>query len=313
MLCRLSLAFAFSFLLVTTLTAAEPAAQEPIPGVGPIGPVTKVHGDFVFTEGPAVNAAGDLFFSDTRDEKIYKLDTDGKLSVYITPTHKGNGLFVRANGDIVCCEMDSGRLSTLRNGKAEPLVEQYDGKRFNAPNDLVIDRDGGVYFTDPTFNAPKPAPQDKTAVYYLPLGASAAVRVIDELTQPNGVLLSPDEKTLYVFPSGTPDMRAYSIEAPGKLGPGRVLCSLKQVEGKNNGGGDGCEVDAKGNVYIASALGLQVFDPQGKLLGIIAFPEQPSNACFGGRDHKMLYVTARTSVYSVPMEVAGHVFPAGKK
>jgi gluconolactonase len=299
--------------LAVPLLAAEPPQQEPIPGLGPIGPVTKVQTGFVFTEGPAVNATGELFFSDTRDEKIYKIGTDGQLSVYVTPTHKGNGLFVRANGDVVACEMDSGRLSTIRNGKAEPLVEQYEGKRFNAPNDLVIDRDGGVYFTDPTFNAPKPAPQDKTCVYYLPLGASGATRVIDDLTNPNGVLLSPDEKTLYVFPSGTPDMMAYPIESPGKVGKGRVFCSLKQAEGKTNGGGDGCEIDAKGNVYIASALGLQVFDPGGKLLGIIAFPEQPSNAAFGGRDHKTLYVTARTSVYSVPMEVAGHIFPAGKK
>jgi gluconolactonase len=145
------------------------------------------------------------------------------------------------------------------------------------------------------------------------LGASGAVRVVDELTNPNGVLLSPDEKTLYVFPGGRPDMWAYPIESPGKVGQGRVFCMIQQAEGKTTGGGDGCEVDVKGNVYVASALGLQVFDPSGKLLGIIAFPEQPSNACFGGKDHKTLYVTARTSVYSVPMEVAGHVFPAGKK
>jgi len=103
-------------------------------------------------------------------------------------------------------------------------------------------------------------------------------------------------------------MMSYPVEGPGKIGVGKVYCTLKQAEGKKGGGGDGLAVDSKGNLYITSALGLQVFDPAGKMLGVIAFPEQPSNATFGGADMKTLYVTARTSVYTAQMEVTGHRF-----
>jgi gluconolactonase len=106
---------------------------------------------------------------------------------------------------------------------------------------------------------------------------------------------------------------AYPVESPGKIGAGRVFCTLRQPDGKKGTGGDGLTVDAKGNLYITSQMGLQVFDPSGKLLGLIAFPEQPANVTFGGPDLKTLYVTARTSLYTVPMEATGHRFPGGKK
>src|SRR5207248_6185425 len=120
---------------------------------------------------------------------------------------------------------------------------------------------------------------------------------------------SPDEKTLYVLPTMQKQMMAYPVESPGRLGAGKMFCELEQAKAGGNGGGDGGTVDSKGNVYITSAIGLQVFDPTGKKLGTIAFPEQPANATFGGKDLKTLYVTARTSVYTCPMEVAGHRYP----
>jgi gluconolactonase len=141
-------------------------------------------------------------------------------------------------------------------------------------------------------------------VYYADAGGKVT-RLIDDLPNPNGVRLSPDEKTLYVFPSGQKKMMAYPVEAPGKVGAGRVFCELEQPKPGGNGGGDGGAVDATGNVYITSALGLQVFDPAGKKLGTITFPEQPANATFGGKDRKTLFVTARKSVYTCPMAVAG--------
>jgi gluconolactonase len=108
-------------------------------------------------------------------------------------------------------------------------------------------------------------------------------------------------------------MMAYPVESPGKLGAGRVFCTLQGKDGKKGTGGDGCTIDAKGNLYVTSQIGVQVFDPAGKFLGSIAFPEQPANVAFGGPNRKTLYVTARTSLYTVPMEAAGHVFPAGPK
>src|SRR5438067_2232600 len=117
-----------------------------------------------------------------------------------------------------------------------------------------------------------PLPQGKTCVYYAAADGKVT-RLIDNLPNPNGVILSPDEKTLYVIPSGQAEMMAYPVESPGKLGEGKVFCTLKQPEGRK-GGGDGLTVDSKGNLYITSALGLQVFDPAGKLLGVIKIPEQ---------------------------------------
>lgn len=134
-------------------------------------------------------------------------------------------------------------------------------------------------------------------------------RLIDDLPNPNGVRLSPDEKTLYVFPTGQKQMMSYPVEGPGKIGKGKVFCELEQAKEGGNAGGDGATVDVKGNVYVAAGTGVQVFDASGKMLGTIKLPEQPSNCTFGGKDMKTLFVTARTSVYSCPMEVAGHRYP----
>ena len=130
-------------------------------------------------------------------------------------------------------------------------------------------------------------------------------RLVDDLPNPNGVILSPDEKTLYVIPTGQAEMMAYSVIEPGKIDEGRVLCSLKQAPGKSGSGGDGLTVDSEGNLYITSALGLQVFSPEGELLGVIEFPKQPANVTFGGPDGKTLFVTARSSLYAVDMEAQG--------
>ncbi len=220
---------------------------------------------------------------------------------------------VNAKGEIVACEMAGQVVAYSPDGQSRRvLADKYEGNRFNAPNDLVIDRQGGVYFTDPAFGAPMPLPQGKTCVYYITPGGEVT-RLVDNLPNPNGITLAPDEKTLYVIPSGQAEMMAYPVESPGKIGQGKVFCKLQQREGQTRGGGDGVAMDSKGNLYITSALGLQVFNPSGELLGIIALPEQPANVKFGGSDLKTLYVTARSSLYTVPMEVTGHRFALPRK
>jgi len=297
----------FAGLVVTALPA-----QDAIKGLGPTGPVKKVSTGHDFTEGPASDKAGNLYFTDIPKEKIHKIDTDGNVTVFVDKSNHANGLMFNGKGELVACEMDGQIVAWSADGKTRRMVAPtHDAKRFNAPNDLVVDQAGGVYFTDPAFRAPKELPQGKTAVYYGD-AEGKVTRLIDDLPNPNGVILSPDEKTLYVIPSGQAEMMTYPVEGPGKIGKGKVFCTLAQAEGKKAGGGDGLTIDTKGNLYITSALGLQVFAPDGKPLGVIKFPEQPSNATFGGKDMKTLFVTARTSVYSVPMDVAGHVFP-GKK
>jgi gluconolactonase len=288
------------------------SAAEPIPGIGPAGPVVKVKGDFAFTEGPAADREGVIYFTDIPNQRIHKLMADGSVAVFREPSNFSNGLMFNAKGELLACEMAGQVVAIAPDGKTtRAIAKEYESKRFNAPNDLVVDAGGGVYFTDPHFRAPDPLPQGKRSVYYAAADGTVT-RIIDELPAPNGVILSPDEKTLYVIPSQQAEMLAYPVEGPGKLGPQRVFCSLKQPEGSTNSGGDGLTIDTQGNLYITSALGVQVFDPQGKGLGIIEFPEQPSNATFGGPDLKTLYVTARTSLYSCPMQATGHRFPGGK-
>jgi gluconolactonase len=311
---RWSLLAALLAAVLVGSSAGRPAEKEEkkIPGIGPAGPVVKLHTKFAFTEGPAADARGNVYFSDIPNQKIYKVDTKGKLTLFRAKSNRANGLMVNAKGEIVACEMAGQVAAYSADGKSwRVLAGKHGGKRFNAPNDLVIDKKGGIYFTDPAFGAPMPLPQGKTAVYYLSPGGKTT-RLIDDLPNPNGVILSPDEKTLYVVPTGQSKMMAYAVKSPGKLGKGRVFCTLKQPAGMKNTGGDGLAVDVKGNLYITSWLGLQVFSPRGKLLGIIKVPEMPANVKFGGKDLKTLYVTARTSLYTIPMEVKGHRFATGK-
>lgn len=300
-----------AFFGLLLLSISHSRADDAIKGLGPTGPIKKLHTGFDFTEGPAADKQGNVYFSDIPKEKIYKSGLDGKLSVFREMSNHANGLMFADNEDIAACEMDGQIVALSLNGKRRIVADKYEGKRFNAPNDLVVDKTGGLYFTDPAFRAPKELPQGKTAVYYVD-AKGAVSRIIDDLPNPNGVILSVDEKTLYVIPSGQAEMMQYPIESPGKIGKGKVFCTLQQAEGKKGGGGDGLTIDVKGNLYITSALGLQVFSPEGKQLGIIKFPEQPSNATFGGEGFKTLFVTARTSVYTAPMEVAGHQFPGRK-
>jgi gluconolactonase len=301
----------FGCIVLTTGSLAVAAADPPsIPGIGPVGPIQKLHAGFKFTEGPAADTDGNVYFTDIPNERIHKIDRDGKLSVFRERSGKANGLMLNPKGEIVACEMGTGQVAaySVHGGERRVIADKYNGERFNAPNDLVLDKHGGIYFTDPMFNAPKPLPQGKTCVYYVS-AEGTVTRLIDDLPNPNGVILSPDEKTLYVVPSGQRQMMAYPIEAPSKIGPGKVLCELAQAKEGGNAGGDGLTVDTKGNLYITSGLGLQVFAPTGQALGIIRFPEIPANVTFGGKDMKTLYVTARTSVYTCEMEATGHRFP----
>lgn len=296
-------------LLLASVIVADDA--KPIPGIGPVGPVKRLHGGFKFVEGPAANAAGVVYFTDIPADRILKVDAMGNLSVVRENTQHTNGLMFNAGGELLGCQQRTGKLvAWSSDGKGErTLAAGFGGQRFNAPNDLVIDKSGGVYMTDPNYGSPRPLPQGATSVYYIAAGGTVS-RVVDSLPNPNGVILSPDEKTLYVVPTDQAAMMAYPVLAPGKLGPGRVLCTLRQpAGGPQNTGGDGLTIDTKGNLYITSRLGIQVVDPAGKILGVIATPEQPANCTFGGPDFKTLYITARTSLYAAPMEAVGHRFP----
>lgn len=295
-------------LCAAKVDAAQPASPEPIPGIGPSGPITRLHSDFKFTEGPAADAQGNLYFTDVPAGLILKSDAMGKLTTFLEDSRGCNGLMVDGQGRLLACQGGEGRVIAIDVATKEvaPRADKHNGKRFIQPNDLVVDRGGGVYFTDPVIGRGD-RPQDRQAVYYAAPDGTAT-RLIDDLLYPNGVILSPDEKTLYVVPSGSVDVMAYAIEAPGKIGPGRVLAALQQTTATFPKGGDGLTIDTKGNLYVTvpAASSIQVITYEGKTLGMIPIPEQPSNCTFGGPDRKTLFVTARKSVYSMPMEATGH-------
>lgn len=290
------------------LLAVSAFANEPIRGIGPIGEVELVKGNFQFLEGPAATPDGKLYFTDIPAATIYVLGSAGTIEVFLKPSGRANGLMYDGKGKLLACQME-GRLVSidLKTREIEVLADKYEGNRFNACNDLVIDKQGGIYFTDPRFSAPDPWPQGTEAVYYRAADGKVT-RLADDMAAPNGVILSPDQRTLYVIPSMQRQMVAYAVTEPGKLGDRKVFCELQQPENNNNSGGDGLTVDSAGNVYITSALGVQVYSPAGKLLGIITCPEQPANVTFGGPQNRTLYITARKGLYRCEMEIAGHQF-----
>ncbi len=297
-------------LVCSSRCAVQCRADDPIANIGPTSEVTLVRDNFQFLEGPTKTPDGSLYFTDIPAQTIYVLGPNGTVEVFMKDSKHANGLMYGGQGKLLACQMD-GQLASidLKTKAVEVLADKYQDKRFNACNDLVIDKQGGIYFTDPRFSAPNPWPQGTEAFYYrAPDGK--VTRLGEDIAAPNGIILSPDERTLYVVPSMQRQVVAYEVKEPGKLGERRVLCELKQPNNNNNSGGDGLTVDTSGNLYITSALGIQVFSPAGKLLGIIAIPEQPANVTFGGPSNRTLYVTARKGLYRCEMEATGHQFRA---
>lgn len=294
----------------TAFAEDEAGATGEIKTVGEWGPAEKVAGDLQFTEGPTTDAEGALYFSDIPADRIYKLTDDEKLEVFLQPAGHANGLMIDGGGRFFACQMD-GRLVQIdpETKETTTLADKHGDAPFNAPNDLVVDATGGIYFTDPRFRAATPLPQKVEAVYYRAADGTVT-RLHESDVAPNGVILSPDETMLYVVPSMSKTMLAFDVQAPGKLGPAKTFCELAQPDGADReSGGDGLTIDAKGNVYITTNLGIQVFSPKGEALGIIALPEQPANCAFGGKNLDVLYATARTSVFKIPIEAQGWRFP----
>jgi len=299
-LALLHAAFAASLLL----SPRHPVAPAPCLAIGRF---EKLATGFCFTEGPAIDEHGNLYFTDQRDlpGRIYRLDPRGKLHLLVADAGRANGLAFNSHGELVACQMDGRIVAYSPDGASyRVLASGYRGRRFNAPNDLAIDRHDGIYFTDPFLNAPRPLPQRRSAVYYLAPDGTVS-RLFNDLWAPNGIGLSPDQQTLYVTSSGHPQVMAYRILGPGKLGPGRVHARVAgDWRAPLYKGGDGMAIDDQGNLFLATHRGVQVFDPCGNLLCILCVPEEPSNVAFS-RDGKTLYVTAERSVYAATLECGG--------
>jgi gluconolactonase len=272
-----------------------------IPGIGPVGPVEQRHLGLTFTEGPAADAHGNVYFSDVQGNRIYKSDTRGLLSVFFPNSSACNGLMFDQAGRLIACQRDQRRIIAidLATTNVTPLATSFLGSPLTGPNDLVVDASGGVYFTDPNFSGSQTGPTQ--SVYYVN-AAGVVSQVISNLSRPNGVILSTDERTLFVVLSGAARLMSYPVLGPGLLGAG-VSNSIPQT-------GDGMTIDTDGNLYLCQPNANQILvrAPSGATLGSITFPQAPANCAFGGKDMKTLFVTARTSVYVCRMETRGHRF-----
>ncbi len=293
-----------------TETTPAPAAKTPPASVLPENPeVKKVAEGFQFTEGPALGADGKIYFSDIPNEHVHVFDpATGATTLHREQTNRANGLMATPAGALLACEGGARRL-TRQEGSAPVtvLTDSFDGKPFNAPNDLDIDGKGGIYFTDPGYGRkPEEMPLGVEGVYYATpdkdrTKPAKVVRVIDDLIRPNGVLVSNDKTILYVIDNAANSLWAYDIQDNGTVKNGRKLCHFDSSETR---GGDGLTSDEFGNLYVA-ANGVYVISPEGKHLGVIETPERPANCVFGARGSQTLYITARTALYAVKLNADG--------
>ena len=263
--------------------------------------VKKVAGDMMFTEGPVWHPEGFLVFSDIPANELKKWDPRGGVSTFRKPSHNANGNTLDGQGRLVSAEHTARRVSvTEKDGTVKTMIDRHDGKKFNSPNDVAIKSDGTVWFTDPPYGTPKNEQKEQAGHYVFrfdPKSKQTTV-LIQDFDMPNGIAFSPDEKKLYVADSGKPrHIRVFDVAADNTVGEGKVFCKI------DKGGPDGIRCDSDGRVWSSAGDGVHIFAPDGILIGKILVPEGPANLCFGGDDGKTLFITARKSLYSIPVLV----------
>ncbi len=267
---------------------------------------------FQFTEGPLWCRDGSVLVQDIKAEITYRLRVGESPEIVRGETRAANGQTFTADGRIVFCEQNGRRVSrmNLDGSGVETVAETWSGKRLNSPNDTVCRSDGLVYFTDPPYGV---APADRAlhfqGVYTLDLNRGDGPRLlVDDFEKPNGLAFSPDESTLYVCDTARYHVRAFPVNPGGGLvvGSGRVFAT---VDPGVNGGPDGMKVDRDGRVYVAVALGVWVYEPDGRLLGILSLDRRPANLAWCGPDGSRLVMTAVDTVFTVPLRVQGVLPP----
>ncbi len=286
-------------LLVALLPLNLFSAQNGVIAAG--AKLEKLAGDFSFTEGPACDAKGNVFFTDQPNNRILKWSIEGKLSTFMEPCGRANGLSFDAKGNLWACADEKNELWRISpEGKATVVVKDYQGHLLNGPNDVWIRPDGGLYFTDPFYKRPYwqrgPKEQDCEAVYYLSKDAQKFARVASDLQRPNGIIGMPNGKILYVADIDGKKTFRYQIERDGSLKNKKLFCEM---------GSDGMTIDNEGNVYLTGD-GVSVFDRNGQKIEHISVPEPwTANVCFGGKDRHTLFITASKGFYGLKMRVKG--------
>lgn len=269
--------------------------------IAPGAKVEKLSGGYAFTEGPAMDTEGNVYFTDQPNDRIVKWSVDGKLSDYMKPCGRSNGLCFDGKGNLIACADEKNELWLISpDKKVTVLVKEYEGKLLNGPNDVWVRPDGGIYFTDPMYKRDYwkrgPKEQDGEHVYFLSADYKTLKRVATDLKQPNGIIGTADGKTLYVADIGASKTYSYDIQADGSLANKKLFCGM---------GSDGMTIDERGNVYL-TGRGVTVFDRAGERIENIAVPEGwTANVCFGGKDKRALFITASKGLYAIEMAVKG--------
>ncbi|MBN1343845.1 MAG: SMP-30/gluconolactonase/LRE family protein [Phycisphaerae bacterium] len=282
-----------------TVSSSALAAERGVTAPG--AKLEKLSGGFEFTEGPACDKEGNVLFTDQPNDRIMKWGVDGKLATFMQPCGRSNGLCFDGKGNLLACADEKNQLWLIGpDKKVTVLVERYLDRLLNGPNDLWVRPDQGVYFTDPFYKRPywkrDTMEQDGQCVYYLAPGRRELLRVIDDLKQPNGIIGTPDGKTLYVADIGDKKTYSYKIHPDGQLSDRRLLCEQ---------GSDGMTIDDEGNVYL-TGKGVLVFDKTGKQIEHIDVPERwTANVCFGGKDRRTLFITACKGLYAIKTRTRG--------
>jgi gluconolactonase len=274
----------------------------------------RVATGFTFTEGP-VWRGDDLLFSDIPNNRTirYRPAPEGpEITTFRHPSGNANGLTLDRRGRLLACEHSGRRVSRVdAGGRAETVVDSYQGKRLNSPNDVVVRSDGSIFFTDPPYGLPggtegKELPFN--GVYRVDPSGELHL-LVDDFDRPNGLAFSPDERRLLIDDTVRGHIRAFDVASDGSLSNGRVFAELKGQPGER-GAPDGMKVDSEGNVYCTGPAGVWVFAETGRYLGRIVTPEVPANIAWGDPDWRTLYITARTSLYRVRLAVPG--IPVGR-
>jgi gluconolactonase len=267
----------------------------------------KVATGFVFTEGPLWHPDGFYYFVDIRSNLLYRM-TPGQTPVRVRETLGGNGTTFDLRGRLINCEGDGRRVTrTETSGEVTVLVDRFEGKRFNRPNDVICASDGSLLFTDPGIRVPLAERELENAAIYR-IAPNGGVSVVALFEYPNGLALSADERTLYVANTRwTQYIHAVELDASGNMVRRRVFADMS-ADG-TNGVPDGMKVDAAGRVFCTGTGGVWVFEPDGTRIGIIEMPEVCANIAFGGPDLRTLLLTASTSVYTLRVKVPGLPHP----
>jgi gluconolactonase len=256
---------------------------------------------FAFTEGPAVDRQGNIFFTDQPNDQIWKYDLAGKLSLFLSPAGRANGMYFDKKGYLIACADAQGQLWAIApDGQKTVLVESLAGQQLNGPNDVWVAPTGGIYFTDPYYKrdywpSTRPAPIAQN-VYYLAPGAAQPVLIEATLKKPNGLIGTPDGRTLYIADIEANQTYRYHLGPNGQLLDKQLF--VKQ-------GSDGMTLDERGNVYL-TGQGVTIYSPAGQRLAHFDVPAAwTANLCFGGKDMRTLFITASEAVFTVPMRVRG--------